>query len=67
MTLTVRGSLNKTTAFVSGPGPPNLIRVCRSCVIPGISVRGWVGGIVPVNFLSADSAGPGLPQQIQTV
>ena len=23
--------------------PPDLIRVCRSCPIPGISVRGWVG------------------------
>ena len=44
------GSLNKNTAIVSGPGPPDLIRVCRSCAIPGISARGWVGGILSVMF-----------------
>ena len=45
MTLTVGGSFNTNTAIVSGPAPPppELIRVCRSCAIPGISVRGWVG------------------------
>ena len=38
------------TAIVSGPGPPDLIRVCRSCALQGISVRGWVGVIVSVIF-----------------
>ena len=49
MTLTVRGSLNKNTAIVSEPGPPDLIRLCLSCAIPGIFVKGWVGGI-PSDF-----------------
>ena len=35
MTLTVSGPLNINTAIVSGPGPPDLIRVCHSCAIPG--------------------------------
>ena len=44
MTLTVGGLLNKKkTAIVSGPGPPDLIHVCRCRAITGISVRGWVG------------------------
>ena len=55
MTLSVDGSLNTNTAIVSGPGPPNLIRMCRSCAIPGISVRGWVGAS-SLPFLSAESA-----------
>ena len=57
------GSLNKNTAIVSGPGPPDLIRVCRSCAIPGIpSGDGW--GHPLCHFLSADSAGTGLARQI---
>ena len=63
MTLTVGGSLNKNTAIVYGPGPPDLIRVCRSCAIPGISVRGWLVAS-SLSFLSADSAGPSLARQI---
>ena len=40
--LNSRGSINKNTAIVSGPGSPDLIRECRSCAIPGIpSGDGW--------------------------
>ena len=44
MTLKVGGLLNTKTAIVSGPGPPDFIRVCPSCAISGISIRGWMGG-----------------------
>ena len=67
MTLTVDGSLNKNTAIVSEPGPPDLIRVCRSCAIPGIFFLGGEGGHRICHFLSANSVGPGLAGQIQTV
>ena len=67
MTLTVGGSLNKNTAIVSGPGPPDLIRVYRLCAIPGNFRQGMGGGHHPCYFLSADSAGPGLAREIQTV
>ena len=33
------GVVNNNTAIVSGPGSPDLISMCRSCAIPGISVR----------------------------
>ena len=38
------------TAIVGGLGPPDLIHMRPPCAIPGISVRGWVGGIVSVIF-----------------
>ena len=51
MTLTVGGSLNKNTAIVSGPGPPDLIRVCHSCAISGNFRQGMGGGIISVIFV----------------
>ena len=58
--LTVSGPLNINTAIVSGPGPPDLIRVCRSCAIPGNFRQGLGEGHHLCHFLSADSAGPSL-------
>ena len=65
MTLTVGESLNTNRAIVSGPGPPDLIHVCRSCAIPGISVRGWVGASSLVNFCLQTVQAP-VTRQIQT-
>ena len=67
MTFTVGGSLNKNTAIVSGPGPPDLNCVCRSCAIPGNFRQGLGGGHHLCHFLSVDSAGTGLAREIQTV
>ena len=62
MTLTVGGSLNTNTAIVSGPAPPWLDPRVPFMRNSRDFCQGMVGGI-----LSADSAGPGLARQIQTV
>ena len=66
MVLSVGGSLNTDAPIFSGSRAPDFIRVCVHARFQGFQTGdGWGGG--GASSLSADSAGPGLARQIQTV